>query len=126
MFEVFDHKVNSWTFFDLALLKSSDLIEDKDEETKTRVEEVISFVAKCILYDYELYTKYDMETLAKVLVRICSKICGLNTKGENYSLTCHEDVVKSYKKFKTQFKGFNNIFKFPDDKIIASVDTYFL
>jgi hypothetical protein len=66
-----------------------------------------------------------METFAKVLVKIATKICDLPSKNEAYSVSCHEDIVKSYKRFKTSFKGLNNLFKFSDEKIINSVDSYF-
>ena len=85
----------------------------------------MSFISKCIFYDYDLYLRYDMETFAKVLVRITTKICDLTTKNESFSVSCHEDIVKLYKKFKVNFKGINNIFKFTDEKIVSSVDSYF-
>ena len=86
----------------------------------------MSFVSKFIFYDYELYLKYDMETFARVLVKITVKICGLNPKGETYSVSCHEEIVKLYKKFKTNFKGMNNLFKFTDEKMVELVDAYFV
>ena len=55
-----------------------------------------------------------METFAKVLEKIATKICKLTAKNEAYSVSCHEDIVKSFKNFKTNFKGMNNIFKFTD------------
>lgn len=85
----------------------------------------MSFISKCIIYDYELYLKYNMETFAKVLVKITSQICDLSTKKDVCSVSCHEDIVKLYKKFKTNFKGINNIFKFTDEKIVSLVDSYF-
>ena len=85
----------------------------------------MSFVSKFILYDYDLYLKYDMETLAKVLVKIAGKVCGLSSKGESSSVSCHEEIVKLYRKFKTNFKGMNNLFKFTDEKVVELVDAYF-
>lgn len=85
----------------------------------------MSFVSKFILYDYDLYLKYDMETLAKVLVKIAGKVCGLSSKGESSSMSCHEEIVKLYRKFKTNFKGMNNLFKFTDEKVVELVDAYF-
>lgn len=90
MFDALDHEVNCWTFFDLALLKVSDQFSHDNLELKNKIEEVMSFVSKFIFYDYDLYLKYDMETFARVLVKITAKICGLNPKGETYSVSCHE------------------------------------
>jgi hypothetical protein len=70
IFDALDHKVNSWTFFDLALLKIADQFSHDNVEIENQIEEVISFVSKCILYDYDIYLKYDMETFAKVLVKV--------------------------------------------------------
>lgn len=125
MFDTLDHKVNSWTFFDLALLKLADQFSHDNTELKTKVEEVVSLVAKFILYDYDLYLSYDMETFAQVLVKIASKICDLPSKNEPYSISCHEEVAKLYKKFKVSFKGINNLFKFSEEKILNEVDKYF-
>jgi hypothetical protein len=125
MFDSLDHQVNCWTFFDLALLKVADQFSHDNVELKNKVEEVMSFVSKFILYDYDLYLKYDMETLAKVLVKIAGKVCGLSSKGESSSVSCHEEVVKLYRKFKTNFKGMNNLFKFTDEKVVELVDAYF-
>lgn len=126
MFDTLDHRVNCWTFFDLALLKVSDQFSHDNVELKNNVEEVMSFISKFILYDYELYLKYDMETFAKVLAKIATKICGLKSKGDTYSVSCHEEIVKLYRKFKTNYKGINNLFKFTDDKVIEAVDAYFV
>lgn len=127
-FDALDYQVNSWTFFDLALLKITEEIGGAGDELKEKVEEVISFISKCIVYDYDLYIRYDMETFAKVLTKIAAKICNLPNKIEaySYSVSCHEDIVKSFKKFKVNFKGLNNIFKFSDEKIVQLVENYFL
>lgn len=125
MFDTLDHKVNSWTFFDLALLKLADQFSHDNTELKIKVEEVVSLLAKFILYDYDLYLTYDMDTFARVLVKIASKICNLPLKNEPYSMSCHEDISKVYKKFKVNFKGMNNLFKFTEEKILNEVDNYF-
>jgi hypothetical protein len=67
-----------------------------------------------------------METFARILVKITAKICGFNPKGETYSVSCHEEIVRLYKKFKINFKGMNNLFKFTDEKIVELVDAYFV
>jgi len=67
-----------------------------------------------------------METFAKIMVKIATKICDLPSKNEAYSVSCHEDIVKSYRKFKTNFKGLNNVFKFTDESIVSLADGYFL
>lgn len=66
-----------------------------------------------------------METFAKVLNKIAVKICNLQPKNEAYSVSCHEDISKCFKNFKTNFKGLNNIFKFSDEKIVQLVENYF-
>ncbi len=38
MFDTFNHKVNSWTFFDLALLKIADQIGGESNEIRNKVE----------------------------------------------------------------------------------------
>jgi len=60
------------------------------------------------------------------MVKIATKICDLPSKNEAYSVSCHEDIVKSYRKFKTNFKGLNNVFKFTDESIVSLADGYFL
>lgn len=125
MFDTLNHKVNSWTFFDLALLKLSHQFGHDNIELKTKVEEVVSLLAKFVIYDYDLYLRYDMETFAKVLAKIASKICDLPYKNETYSMSCHEDIARLYKRFKISFKGVNNIFKFSEEKILAEIEKYF-
>lgn len=66
-----------------------------------------------------------METFAKVLSRIAIKICNLSSKSEVYSVSCHEEIAKCFKNFKTNFKGLNNIFKFADEKILQLLEDYF-
>ena len=77
-----------------------------------------------MVYDYQLYTKYDMETLAKVAAHICAKICGLNYESE-FSIECDIEVSNTYRNFKTSFKGMNNIFKFTEESVVNLVDSYF-
>lgn len=77
-----------------------------------------------MVYDYQLYTKYDMETLAMVAANICAKICGLNYESE-VSIECDVEVSNSYRNFKTIFKGMNNIFKFTEEPVVNLVDSYF-
>ncbi len=38
MFDTLNHKVNSWTFFDLALLKIADQIGGENNEIRNKVE----------------------------------------------------------------------------------------
>jgi hypothetical protein len=52
MLDTLDHKVNCWTFFDLALLKVADQFSHDNLELKNKVEEVMAFVSKFIFYDY--------------------------------------------------------------------------
>ncbi len=84
----------------------------------------MSYISKCIVYDYELYKKYDMETLAEVVADIGAKICKLNYRSE-VSVDCDEEVSMTYMHFKANFKGLNNIFKFTDELTVSSVDSYF-
>ena len=88
------------------------------------MEDVISYISKCIVYDYHLYTKYDMESLAKVVANIGARICGVQYQGEA-CFECEDQVCVSYNSFKTNFKGLNNIFKFTDDSIVNMVEVYF-
>ena len=124
LFEVLGYKVNSWTFYDLALLKLYDRTVIQDESEKQRVENVLSYVSKCMVYDYQLYIKYDMETLAKVAANVCAKICGLNYESE-VSIECDVEVSNTYRNFKTTFKGMNNIFKFTEESVVNLVDSFF-
>jgi hypothetical protein len=84
----------------------------------------MSYISKCIVYDYEIYKKYDMETLAEVVADIGAKICKLNYRSE-VSVDCNEEVSKTCMDFKANFKGLNNIFKFTDELTVSSVDSYF-
>ncbi len=84
---------------------------------------MLSYISKCIVYDYELYKKYDMETLAEVVADIGAKICSLNYRSE-VSVECEDEVSKTCRGFKSNFKGLNNIFKFTDEPTVTSVDSY--
>jgi hypothetical protein len=126
MFEVLGYKVNSWTFFDLACLKLADEYQSQVSDLRDKMEDIISFISKVIMYDYEIYTRYDQETLARVVLRIAARIFHLAVKSESESVKiCFDDVTSLYKNFKVTYKGLTNIFKFSDERIINLVDNYF-
>ena len=80
MFNTLENKVNCWTFYDLAIMKLAEKYSFEEMINNEKVEDITSFICKCILYDYNMYTRYDMDTLANVVVRIVAKICKLNGK----------------------------------------------
>lgn len=52
------------------------------------MEDVTKFISRCIIYDYDIYTKFDMESLAEIVANIGAKICGLRFENK-ISLECY-------------------------------------
>lgn len=84
------------------------------------------------MYDYDLYTKYTMETLSDAVIQICWKLCKIPSSNyENMKVSdkylvkkCKEEIISSYSSFKQSFKGLGNIFKFTDEKTVSLMDIY--
>ena len=87
IFNTLENKVNCWTFYDFAIMKLAEKYAYEEMINNEKVEDIASFICKCILYDYNMYTRYDMDTLANVVVRIVAKICKLKEKSHSTQST---------------------------------------
>lgn len=81
------------------------------------------YLAKFVVFNYELYGHYSIQVLAEALLRSAYKVYGSERArmafGEKCELessrdeqVCQELILDTVKSFKSSYRNLNNIFKF--------------
>ena len=76
MSEKLDFILNSWSFYDHALLRLHKS-QSKNEEALKEIEKYCDIVGKFIVFNYEAYGKYPSTALGEALLHVSCKIFGL-------------------------------------------------
>jgi hypothetical protein len=69
--------LNSWSFYDLALLKLHEKWQNKNEEGLREIEELCGLIGKFVVFNYELYSHYQTHVLADALLKAACRVYGV-------------------------------------------------
>lgn len=135
--EQLDYKLNSWTVFDIAMLRISNYLaaeqikNDADnlystsaaskqtEERIKKIEQLCRFVCSQVLFDYEFICENSMVLQAEACVKTVFEILDIQTNVVGLFISspislelAKQKVFKIMRNFKINYSNLNNIFKF--------------
>ena len=149
---VLDYRLNSWSFFDLVMLKISIYSEmtqleraalrpldansenrhEKQGETKrmSHLQALLCYLSKFVLYDYPFYTENSTILLAQSTLKGAFEIASILPPVDFFTCSpimielCKQRIFKNVKQHNVKFSGLNNVFKFTGSEIVAEVEKY--
>lgn len=144
-----DYRLNSWTFFDLAMLKLAEFHSYEEnrreamgqlsfnterdaattpEDRLKRMEELCAFISKHLVFDYDFLCENSMVGIAEACVRAVLEmmevtshpVCFYASSPITLELT-KQKIFKIMRKFKGSQPHLGNIFRFTAEEVLTQV-----
>jgi hypothetical protein len=139
-----DYHLNSWTFFDLAMLKLAEYHayeearrdamgrlagdEGTPEDRLKRLEELCAFICKHLVFEYDFLCENSMTAVAEACVKGVLEISGANSQPVCFFSSspitlelAKQKVFKIMRRFKGNFNALGNIFRFTPEEVLTQV-----
>jgi cyclin B len=139
MVDKLDFDLNVWSFHDLALLHLHDAAPANAPRNETALREIellCEYIAKFVVFNYELFNHYDGVVLADALLRAAFRVFGVEKAkllaGERVverelskdAMVCLELIFDTIRTFKATFKSISNIYKFTEPACVEQVEFF--
>jgi len=82
MASALDFQLNCWDFYDLAMVRLHETYKGKTEEFLSSIEKLCEYVGKFVVFNIELYSNYNVQTLAAAVLKIAFRIHANRTSGD--------------------------------------------
>lgn len=142
-----DYRLNSWTFFDLAMLKIADFVtrdhdrrqalgelflsQDSPQEDQLKpMQDLCSYICKFAVYDYDFICDNSAQLLAESAIKATFEILGVTTPPSFYCCSpilielTKQKMLKAVQEHKLRFQGLGNINKFAPKEVVAQVEQH--
>ena len=101
-----------------------------DNTTFEQVESLIALISKFACYNYDLMTSFSRQTITDSVLSLTFEAMNIKVPGVSIPMTTNVEECKSMlfstiKKFKSLYKGLNNIYKFSNEAHVKKIEEFF-